>query len=127
MDQEIVSALTPEEIDDRVMVLVQPFYGKDTSANTETAFIPWWVWVIGGVLLVAIVLLVLFILRSRKRKQKEEEQEILELQQQQMIQVDDIAEEKETEATVRRKQLEKMAKEKPEEFAKLLRTWITED
>ena len=41
--------------------------------------------------------------------------------------VDDINDEQETEATVRRKQLEKMAKEKPEEFAKLLRTWISED
>ena len=35
--------------------------------------------------------------------------------------------EHETEGTVRRKQLEKMAKEKPEEFAKLLRTWIAEE
>ena len=33
----------------------------------------------------------------------------------------------ETEDTLRRKQLEKMAKEKPEEFAKLLRTWIAEE
>ena len=43
------------------------------------------------------------------------------------IDVEDISEEKETEATVRRKQLEKMAKEKPEDFAKLLRSWIAED
>jgi flagellar M-ring protein FliF len=33
----------------------------------------------------------------------------------------------ETEGTVRKKQLEKMAKEKPEDFAKLLRTWISEE
>ena len=38
-----------------------------------------------------------------------------------------INEEKETEGTIRRKQLEKMAKDKPEDFAKLLRSWITED
>ena len=38
-----------------------------------------------------------------------------------------LTEEQETEGTIRRKQLEKMAKEKPEEFAKLLRTWIAED
>ena len=81
---------------------------------------------IGGILLVAIVLLVLYFLRARKRKQEEEELEIIE-QQQQLIDVVDISEEKETEATVRRKQLEKMAKEKPEDFAKLLRSWIAED
>ena len=43
------------------------------------------------------------------------------------IDVPDVNETHETEATLRRKQLEKMAKEKPEEFAKLLRTWIAEE
>ena len=50
-----------------------------------------------------------------EEKQEEEELEIIE-QQQQLIDVVDISEEKETEATVRRKQLEKMAKEKPDEI-----------
>ena len=127
MDQETVSQLTPEEIDERVVVLVQQFNGKDTSADIETTVIPWWVWILGGVLLVAIALLVVFILRSRKLKQAQEAEEILAMQQQQLLEVEDISEEKETEATVRRKQLEKMAKDKPDEFAKLLRTWITED
>ena len=43
------------------------------------------------------------------------------------LEVDDIADEQDSEATIRRKQLEKMAKDKPDEFAKLLRTWISED
>ena len=43
------------------------------------------------------------------------------------ITIDDINDEKETEATLRRKQLEKMAKDKPEDFAKLLRTWIADE
>jgi flagellar M-ring protein FliF len=38
-----------------------------------------------------------------------------------------VNETQETEDTLRRKQLEKMAKENPEEFAKLLRTWIAEE
>ena len=33
----------------------------------------------------------------------------------------------ENESTIRRKQLEQLAREKPDEFAKLLRTWISED
>lgn len=36
-------------------------------------------------------------------------------------------EEKQTESTAKRKQLEQLAKEQPEEFAKLLRSWISED
>lgn len=124
IDQDIVNELTDEQISERIVVLSQPFYGKETLETEGQPFIPWWVWVIGGVLLVAIGLLVFYALRSRKQRQAEEEALIIEEQD---IVIDDIAEEKETEATLRRKQLEKMAKEKPEDFAKLLRTWIAED
>ena len=48
-------------------------------------------------------------------------------EQRESFDVEDINNEQETEGTLRRKQLEKMAKEKPEEFAKLLRTWIAEE
>ena len=48
-------------------------------------------------------------------------------EQREEFNVADINSEKETEATLRRKQLEKMAKDKPDDFAKLLRTWIAED
>lgn len=125
IDQDIVNELTEEQISERIVVLAQPFYGKETLETDGQPFIPWWVWVIGGVLLVAIALLVFYVLRSRKQKQEEEEAYIIE--QQQDIIIDDLSEEKETEATLRRKQLEKMAKDKPEDFAKLLRTWIAED
>ena len=125
IDQDVAGDLTDEEIANRIVVSAQQFQGNNVDENPQS-IIPWWVWVIGGILLVAIILLVIFVLRSRKRKQQQEELEILE-QQQQLIEVDDISEEKETEATVRRKQLEKMAKEKPEDFAKLLRSWIAED
>ena len=126
IDKEAAGDLTEEDIDNKIVVSVQPFYGKEVADATPESVIPWWVWVIGGILLVAIGLLVFFILRSRKRKQQEEELSIIE-QQQELIDIEDISEEKETEATVRRKQLEKMAKEKPEDFAKLLRSWIAED
>ncbi|MGM9948622.1 MAG: flagellar basal-body MS-ring/collar protein FliF [Lysinibacillus sp.] len=126
LNKEAAGDLTEEEISDKVVVSVQPFYGKAEIETEPEAVIPWWLWVVGGILLTAIGLLVFFILRSRKRKLEEEELSIIE-QQQELIEVEDIAEEKETEATVRRKQLEKMAKEKPEDFAKLLRSWIAED
>ncbi|MEG0471275.1 MAG: flagellar basal-body MS-ring/collar protein FliF [Solibacillus sp.] len=126
LDQEAAGNLTDEELANRVVVSVQQFHGNTTNETAPESVIPWWVWVIGGVLLVAIALLVVYVLRARKRKQQEEEQDIIE-RQQQLIEVEDISEEKETEATVRRKQLEKMAKDKPEDFAKLLRSWIAED
>lgn len=117
--------LTPEQVEEKIVVSVQPFYGKEATPGTDQPFVPWWIWVVGGILLVVIALLAFFILRARKRARLAEEQRILE-QQEELI-VDDINEEIETEATVRRKQLEKMAKDKPDDFAKLLRSWIAED
>lgn len=125
IDKEAAGELTDEQIDEKIVVSVQPFYGNDATAVEETPIIPWWIWVVGGILLAVILLLVFFIIRSKKRREQEEQYTIIE-EQEDLI-VDDINEEKETEGTIRRKQLEKMAKEKPEDFAKLLRSWITED
>lgn len=126
IDREYSEELTEEEIAERIVVVSgQQFYGKSDADGETKNVIPWWVWVVGGILLVAIGLLVFYVLRSRKQKQLQEELDILE-QQEDLI-IEDISEEKETEATIRRKQLEKMAKDKPEDFAKLLRSWIAED
>lgn len=123
--QDAAGELTQDQINEKIAVSVQAFNGKAEVAETTTPTIPWWVWVVGGILLAVIGLLVFFIIRSRRRARAEEEQMILD-QQEELI-VDDINLEVETEATMRRKQLEKMAKEKPDDFAKLLRSWIAED
>ncbi|MED3660395.1 flagellar basal-body MS-ring/collar protein FliF [Ureibacillus terrenus] len=123
IDKEAAGELTDEDIENKIVVSVQPFYGNDVKNSEEFPTIPWWIWVVGGILVAAIILLVVYIIRSRKHH--EEEYEIIE--EQEKIHVDDINQEKETESTIRRKQLEKMAKERPEEFAKLLRSWIAED
>ncbi|MBG9455174.1 flagellar M-ring protein FliF [Lysinibacillus sphaericus] len=125
ISKDVAAELTQDQIDEKVAVSVHPLNGKATETASEKSVIPWWVWVIGGILLAVIVLLAFFIIRSRKRAQEEEELSILDEQEELMI--EDINEEIETEATMRRKQLEKMAKEKPDDFAKLLRSWIAED
>lgn len=125
ISKDVTEDLTQEQIDEKVAVSIQPLYGKATDVASEKSVIPWWIWVVGGILLAVILLLAFFIIRSRKRAKEEEELNILE-EQEELI-VDDINDEIETEATVRRKQLEKMAKEKPDDFAKLLRSWIAED
>ena len=102
---------------------VQPFNGKAKATQTVETLIPWWVYAVGGTLLAIIILLIFLFMRARKKKQEEVE----EIIQPVTPSVADINDEKESEGSIRRKQLEKMAKEKPEEFAKLLRTWITED
>jgi flagellar M-ring protein FliF len=122
-----VEPLTEEEIANKIVVSVQQFDGKQQFAETEAAsVIPMWVYIVAGILLTAIIILLILLIR-KKRQENEEYDEDENLIIQEPIKVQDINNEVETEGTVRKKQLEKMAKEKPEDFAKLLRTWISEE
>ncbi|MDF1506591.1 flagellar basal-body MS-ring/collar protein FliF [Robertmurraya sp. DFI.2.37] len=116
--------LTDEDIQDKVVVSVQPFNGKQQFNTEPQSAIPWWVYVLGGVLLLIIIVLIFLFVRARKKR---EEEEMEEFEEESQVQIPDVNEEQETEGSLRRKQLEKMAKENPEDFAKLLRTWISED
>ncbi|MED4551028.1 flagellar basal-body MS-ring/collar protein FliF, partial [Bacillus licheniformis] len=119
--------LTDEDVENKIVVSVQSFDGKQTiDEGTETGGIPMWAYIAGGAALVAVIGLIIWLVRRRKNRDDEYEEEWYETPQE-PIRVADVNNEKETEETVRRKQLEKMAKDKPEEFAKLLRSWLTED
>ena len=124
IDKEAASELTDEALQDKVVVSVQPFNGKMEFSKESKSVLPWWTYVVGGILLVVIILLIFFILRSRK---KEEIEELVYEEKKEAAYIPDIEPKEDTEGSIRRKQLERMAKEKPEEFAKLLRTWLAED
>ncbi|HHY74621.1 MAG TPA: flagellar M-ring protein FliF [Bacillus bacterium] len=81
--------------------------------------------IVGVLLLLAIILAIIFLLRRRKNKQELED--LAAIQEVASADIPDINTEQETEGVARRKQLEKMAKEKPDEFAKLLRSWLAEE
>ncbi len=124
IDKQAGQQLTDQDIQNRIVVSVQKFNGKMNFTEPKPT-IPTWVYITGGVLAAVIIGLIIFFL-WRKRKQDDEEFD--EFMEQPMVQeLPDIHEERETESTIRRKQLEKLAKEKPDEFAKLLRTWLAED
>ncbi|XJZ28495.1 flagellar basal-body MS-ring/collar protein FliF [Bacillota bacterium Lsc_1132] len=116
--------LTNQDLKNRIVVSVQPFNGKMNVAQQPQTAIPWWIYLVGGVLLAAIILLLILFLRARNKRNEEEEVAINQLEP---VYVPDVNKEQETESTLRQKQLEKMAKEHPEDFAKLLRSWIAED
>lgn len=116
--------LTNQDINNKIVVSVQPFNGKANLTQTAQTVFPWWAYVIGGVLLAIIGLLLFLFLRARKSRIAEEENL---LTRPEPIYVPDVNEEQETESSLKQKQLEKMAKDNPEDFAKLLRTWIAED
>ncbi|MTH52740.1 flagellar basal body M-ring protein FliF [Bacillus mangrovi] len=115
--------LTDQDLENKIVVSVQPFEGKmQAIEQTPSQGIPIWVYVAGGVLL-TVILLLIFLLFRKKRRDEEDEEEIIQIP----LNVPDVNESIESEGTVRRRQLEKLAKEKPEDFAKLLRTWLSED
>ncbi|MBD8068302.1 flagellar basal-body MS-ring/collar protein FliF [Bacillus sp. PS06] len=123
-------ALTDEELQDKVVVSVQQFNGKpqfeETGINSNQ--LPMWIYIVGGALV--LIVLILLIIVFRRKSKVDEEEYIEEVSQQRPIfssEVADLTAEQETEASTRRKQLEKMAKEKPEDFAKLLKSWLSEE
>lgn len=115
--------LTEDDIQNKIAVSVQEFNGKVDFEETEKAAIPLWAYIVGGVLVAALIVAIIILIRSRKRKEEEE----IGFEEQLEFDVPDVNQDQETEGTLKRKQLEKLAKEKPDEFAKLLRTWLTED
>ncbi|MCA1030068.1 flagellar M-ring protein FliF [Bacillus timonensis] len=126
--KDAATQLTEEELKDKVVVSVQQFNGKvdfDTQGESLQTNIPLWVYIVGGVLVFLIIILLILFLKKRKTNENEEFEE--QFEQDSAQELPDLNIESDSETTVRRKQLEKMAKDKPEEFAKLLRTWLAED
>lgn len=118
--------LSDEELASKVFVSVQPFNGKikfdEQQPLVET---PWWVYVAGLLALIIIVLLLFFLVRKRQSSQEVDDEPFN--QDIPATEVPEIERDPETEADTRKKQLERMAKNKPEDFAKLLRSWLAED
>lgn len=124
VDKEIAGQWTDNDLQNRVVVSVQPFNGK-VQFNEQATAIPTWAYLAGSGALILLLALLVFLWLRKRKKEEMDEQPVQE--EQVAVQIPDVNEEVETEATLRRKQLEKLAKEKPEEFAKLLRTWLAEE
>lgn len=122
-------SLADDELNQRVSISVQKLNGKQVAATGffERLGISPTVGIgILVVLLLLIGLLVFLLLRNRKKKEEEEAYIIEELS---AISSDDDDEVHlaPVEATTSKKYLDKLAAERPAEFAKLIRTWMVDD
>ena len=117
------------EPEENISIVFQEFNGMDRVAPNDGApVIPLWVYIVGGILLATIVLLIVMLMRNRKSAKMEEALEEEETMMESSNQdIPDIAVQPKSESDIQREQLEKMAKENPEDFAKLLRSWISDD
>ncbi|SEN59139.1 flagellar M-ring protein FliF [Amphibacillus marinus] len=110
-------------------------FNNDPVANPAVFTIAVWMYIALGIALLLIIILIILLMRKRRGSDQSEFEAYEEVSATDSASVaetdfDDISgieEAEDTEGTIRRKQLEKMAKDKPDEFAKLLRSWISED
>lgn len=123
--------LSEEAIDEKIHVSVQPFNGKHQAEVPKEFAIPWWIYIVAS-LIIAIVALLIY--RRNKARDTVAEEAV---QQEYDPALDQIASAKEVipemdhnlekNASNQLYQLEELAKENPERFARLLRKWLVED
>ncbi|MFD2044099.1 flagellar basal-body MS-ring/collar protein FliF [Ornithinibacillus salinisoli] len=114
--------ITPEE---KTSIVFQEFSETTSVPQGATPTISPWMYIVGGLLLVVIIVLIALLMRNKK----DNTEEVVETENEygQNTEVPEISGDEDSESIVRKKQLEKMAKDKPEDFAKLLRSWIGEE
>lgn len=110
--------------DEKFSIVFQEFNDEPAMPQTAAPVIPMWLYIAGAVLLLIIIILAVLLLRNRKAEEEYIEETITTGPS---PEVPEMPENQDSESVIRRKQLEKIAKEKPEEFAKLLRSWIGEE
>jgi flagellar M-ring protein FliF len=117
--------LTQEQLDQRISVFPRPFSGKVVAENASSLS-PAILYGAGAIALLALGA-VAYVVYRRRRQAKLEEPEFPDLAPPQPFEVPDLTYAQDGDEYVVRKQLEKLARSKPDEFVVLLRTWLAED
>jgi len=114
---------TQQQIDQRVKVFAQAFNGKQEVVQEGNSWMPY---LIGGAIgLLVIAGIVAFILVRRKRNQQADVENVAT--DTKPFEIPDLEYAEEGEDVIVRKQLEKLANDRPEEFVGLLRTWLADE
>lgn len=112
----------PEE---KTSIVFQEFNEGISLPEATPTGMPMWTYITGAIGLLIIIILAVLLLRRRSKEEYTEEPATIEADTK--VEVPQIIGNEESESVIRKKQLEKVAKENPEDFAKLLRSWIGED
>lgn len=119
--------LSEEELDKHIFVLPRQFSGK-VAVEESSALSPAVLWTVGGIAVLALAAVAFLIIRRRNQAKQEQEEEMSDLlAPNQPAEIPDLIYQEDGDQVVVRKQLEKLARSKPDEFVVLLRTWLAED
>lgn len=128
---ELEDELTDATLDEKIAVSFQPLLGRAEGEDESQAdsAIPIWIYGIIALFVMLIIAIILFFNRKRRLDELRLEEELNKLRDQQQValEIPEIDGETETEDTIRLRRIEKLAKEKPEELVKLLRTWLSQE
>ncbi|MDQ0090628.1 flagellar M-ring protein FliF [Paenibacillus anaericanus] len=117
------STYTDAELLKKVAVFSQPFHSDVVNKSVLSLSNPW-LWGVGAAILLAGAGIGMLVFRRRKNKEEFEEEAIAQplLSEFPSINFESVTNENQV-----RKQLETLAKKKPDEFVNLLRTWLSEE
>ncbi|GAA0365033.1 flagellar basal-body MS-ring/collar protein FliF [Bacillus horti] len=114
---------TQDELDQKINVFTSTFSGTPEFETPTAEANNIWLYILGGVAALAIGALAYVLIRNRRKNEEAEAEE--EIPAAPFLEEFDF--DQENEETARRKRIERLAKNKPEEFVKLLRTWLADD
>jgi len=118
--------LTDDFINNRITVVARQFDGKPKAETPEPGLNPIILYSLAAVAVLVIAGLVIYLIR-RRRKDNQVDMEAIETVNNIETDIPDLEYANDSDEVIARKQLEKLAKQRPEEFANLLRTWLQED
>lgn len=113
--------------DEKISIVFQEFSTQmeDVFQSGQEQEIPSYIYIIGIILLIIIIVLV-FLLFNRKSKKEEIIREEIQIDGEQEA-VPDLEMNPDSESEIKKKQLELIAREQPEDFVKLLRSWMVDE
>lgn len=130
--------LNEEDLDNRISVFATEFQGKvDVAEETEPQVFDQLskdaLMMIGAAIAVLLIILIIALVMRRRKRNKEEDEFIFDMFEEPKVQSEPVEKEEidlsefTSRANPKRKTIEKLAKERPEDFAKLLRSWMAQD
>jgi len=127
LSQNGQNGLTQQELDAKTVVTVGKFAGKVAEKEPDKPGIPLWVKILGIAGGVVILLLVILLIVNRKRRHGDEADlaDVTPIVPKETKDLIAAAKELNPEEEKKR-QLEEMARKHPEEFTKLLRSWLSD-